>query len=256
MLPIIYIGSFPIPVYGTLIAVSYILGVFLIAKRSYVYEFTKSNVYICSVLAAAGMIAGAKLLYFFTVMPTYIKNWDIIRSSPFEAIYYAFSGYVFYGGLAGAAIMIYLYCIQMDLNFFKFMNVITPAIPFIHSIGRIGCFMGGCCYGIEYHGLFCVHFPYNEFITELNRVPRFPVQLFEAVSLFLLFIILYANSKHKYNDGFLPGIYLTAYGIIRFFTEFLRGDVSRGFFLSLSTSQWISFLAVISGVYLLYKKSR
>lgn len=250
MLPIIYIGSIPIPVYGTLIAFSYIIGTILISHHAKTYGYSKGNVYISSILAAIGMIVGAKLLYFITVIPVFIKNWDAVCSSPLYAIYYGFSGYVFYGGLLGAAIMIYLYCVQMDFKFLRFMNVITPAIPFIHSIGRIGCFMGGCCYGIEYHGLFSVHFPVNEYVTELSSVPRFPVQLLESFELFLLFLLFYIYSNHKYQDGFLFGLYLTSYGILRFFNEFLRGDVERGFLMNLSTSQWISIGTVLIGIYM------
>ncbi|MBD5135239.1 MAG: prolipoprotein diacylglyceryl transferase [Lachnospiraceae bacterium] len=248
MLPIINIGSFPIPVYGTLIAFSYIIGTILISFRANIYGYSKGNIYISSILAAIGMIVGAKLLHFITVIPVLIKNRDAVHSSLLYAIYYSFSGYVFYGGLLGAIIMIYLYCVQMDFKFLHFMNVITPAIPFIHSIGRIGCFMGGCCYGIEYHGFLSIHFPINEYVTELSNVPRFPIQLLEAAELFLLFIIFYIHSKYKYDDGFLFGTYLISYGILRFFNEFLRGDVERGFLLHMSTSQWISIMAVLIGI--------
>lgn len=255
MLPIIYIGSIPVPVYGTLIALSYIIGTVLISRRASLYGYTKGNIYIASILAAIGIIVGAKLLYFLTVLPTYIRHWNIVKKSIPYAIYYGFSGYVFYGGLAGDIFMIYLYCVQMDFSFFRFMNVITPAIPFIHSIGRIGCFMGGCCYGIEYNGIFSIHFPHNELINGLDSTGRFPIQLLESFALFALFILFYFHSNKIYPDGFLILLYLIAYGILRFFTEFLRADTERGVIFSLSTSQWISIFVVILGIFMLKRKA-
>ena len=75
---------------------------------------------------------------------------------------YLFGGLVFYGGLIGAFLGIFCYCKQYHLSYVPYMDVFAPLIPFVHGIGRIGCFCSGCCYGIEYYGPFAIQFPYNE----------------------------------------------------------------------------------------------
>lgn len=245
MLPIFYFENLQIPLYGTIIIIAYITGVFLTGHIAYVYNIKKRHVYIVSISCLAGLFVGAKIFYFFTQLPGYIKNFDIVSKNLYDAIYYGFSGYVFYGGLAGALFMIFLYCVRHDISFLRFTNVIVPVIPFIHSLGRIGCFFGGCCYGIYYDGIFCVHFPYNEFIPHLNAYPRFPVQLLESAALFTLFVIMYSHAKSVYSDGFMLKMYLCSYSCIRFMTEFLRGDTYRGIIFKFSTSQWISLIVII-----------
>ena len=122
---------------------------------------------------------------------------------------YLFGGLVFYGGLIGAFLGIFCYCKQYHLSYVPYMDVFAPLIPFVHGIGRIGCFCSGCCYGIEYHGPFAIQFPYNEAVPQLSQVPRFPVQLLEALMNFLLCGILFCLMKKKnLRNGRLMGIYL------------------------------------------------
>ena len=137
------------------------------------------------------------------------------------------------------------------MDVWKFGDAIAPAIPFFHVFGRIGCHLAGCCYGMEYHGPFAVTFPFNEFNTESAGVSRVPTQLMEVSFNFILFLVLYFYIKNKPKPGRPLGIYLVAYSIMRFSIEFFRGDVGRGGFLLLSTSQWISLALLPVGLMLI-----
>ena len=129
-----------------------------------------------------------------------------------------------------------------------------------HGFARIGCFLAGCCYGVECEFGFTAHG--NDLVPAVNDVSRFPVQLLESLGCFLIFfLILYLYRKGKLT-GRLLFVYLGVYAVLRFCDEFLRGDAIRGFIFGLSTSQFISiFMALISlGGLLLglrsYKKSQ
>lgn len=87
-------------------------------------------------------------------------------------------------------------------------------------------------------------------------IPRVPVQLIEAGFNFILFLVLYFYVKKKPRSGRALGIYVIAYSIARFSLEFLRGDVYRGGFLWLSTSQWISLLMIPLGIWLICGKHK
>lgn len=259
MQPFIYIGPLPLPTYGLITISGFIVGILVAISRSKTYNYPKDYVFFASLFAGIGLVGGAKLLYFLTSLPSFIRDYDLIAENNMDGLFvmqYLFGGFVFYGGFIGAFIMIKIFCKIYNLNFLKLINIITPAVPLIHGIGRIGCFFGGCCYGIEYHGFGAIHFKYNELTPELSLVPRFPVQLVESALNIILFVFLYIYSRKPRKDGSIMGIYLICYTIIRFSLEFLRGDKVRGFVLGISTSQWISLLLIPIGIYLLLRKDK
>lgn len=245
MQPYIYIGDLELPVYGIIIFISYIAGLFICSSLGKQYGINGKYILCSGTFAAAGLLIGAKVLYMATKLPSFIMDYDglISQYNISQKLSYLLGGYVFYGGLIGAVMGILIFCKAFGFDKGSMLNILTPLIPFAHSFGRIGCFFGGCCYGIEYHGFMAVSFPYNPLSPELNLVPRFPVQLAEAFLNFMLFIFLFIYTKKKAPAcGRSFGIYLVCYSIIRFFLEFLRGDIVRGMLLGLSTSQWISVI--------------
>ena len=153
----------------------------------------------------------------------------------------------FYGGLVGGVICFllgYFLIIKKrykEANFSNDILTIAPAcITLAHGIGRIGCFLAGCCYGIETDSFLGVKFPHLD-----HNV--YPTQLYEAFFLLLLTFVLYilAMKLHcKYNLC----IYLFSYGVFRFLLEFIRGDDRGAFFLSLSPSQLFSIIAIIVSI--------
>ena len=122
-----------------------------------------------------------------------------------------------------------------------YIDLTAAAIPLFHAWGRIGCFLGGCCFGIESSFGFVYHYSP---IAEANGVRRLPVALFEAVFNAALSAFLYACFRKKKYRGYLINIYLYAYPVWRFVIEFFRGDAYRGFLWILSTSQWVSLLLI------------
>ena len=151
-------------------------------------------------------------------------------------------GLVFYGGLYGALLGVGIHSKINEKDSREIFMYLTPAIPLFHIFGRIGCFLSGCCYGMESESMGIVH---------PNGVAYFPVQLVEACGDLIIFIIL-CVMKNKNKKYYLPlGVYLVLYGIMRFILEFFRGDEVRGFWGSLSTSQWISLVTIPFGIYCL-----
>jgi len=166
---------------------------------------------------------------------------------------------VFYGGLFGAILGVYFFCRARRIDTRTYLNAAACAYPMMHAFGRIGCTLDGCCYGIEYHGLFAITYnpaQINPGVSDhLADFSRFPVQPLEALLEFaicfmLIRMFLKYGSKHS-----LAAVYLFTYGIIRFLDEFLRGDVIRGFWGPFSTSQWIA-LACIAGTVIYYFANR
>ena len=183
----------------------------------------------------------------------------IIFAILFENIYEAISlkeqykwvwKMTFYGGLfGGVGGFLGTYFILRKKSTLRLGNilVIAPAsIVLAHAIGRIGCFLAGCCYGKPTDSWIGIEFP------GVGKV--IPTQLIESIFLFVLFgILLFLILKYKFKYGFL--IYIPAYAVFRFVIEFFRGD-ERGVAFALSPSQvWcIVLFAASIPLYFLLKK--
>lgn len=248
MYPTFYLLGREIGAYAALSLIGVLvagLTIYILNRNSTIRKDQLLHLFLISI---AGLFIGAHFLYGITQLPHII---DVLINkrdslSTIEDVYYLFAhgfgGMVFYGGLIGGLLAGYLYCGKLYLNTHEYMNALAPAIPLFHAFGRIGCFLSGCCYGIESEfGFIYTH----SLVEEANHVQRFPVQLLEVFLELILFIVL-SFLLIKYRNRFsLIRIYLFSYGMIRFFDEFLRGDLLRGMWGPFSTSQWISLLIII-----------
>lgn len=192
-------------------------------------------------IVAVGVLVGGHLLYGITNAYRLPELSDASNIKEFfNKLFIIFSGSVFYGGLFGGMIAGYAAIKAMKLDIKIYTDIMAFLAPLFHGIARIGCFLGGCCYGIECSFGFVAHG--NTIVPSLNDVSRFPVQLLESACNFILSIIIYSLYRKHKMQGRLFYVYLSSYAIIRFFDEFLRGDEIRGSLFGLSTSQFISVI--------------
>ncbi|MBE6600140.1 MAG: prolipoprotein diacylglyceryl transferase [Ruminococcaceae bacterium] len=246
-----------IPLYGIL----FFAGIFasaavalIICKKS---KISKFDIVSSGIYTMIGAIVGSKLLFILASWES-IVAYKIEYDVPISDLLISLikGGFVFYGGLIGGLLGLIIYTWQFKMKFSEFADIYAAVIPLGHAIGRVGCFFGGCCYGIPYNGLFSY-----TYTTETGGapvgVPLLPIQLIEAAALLLLFfalLIIFIKTDKKYLCVIT---YALSYSIIRFILEFFRGDAVRGKFLFLSTSQWISVLIVVFILgYFFYAKSK
>jgi phosphatidylglycerol---prolipoprotein diacylglyceryl transferase len=170
---------------------------------------------------------------------------SVIGAIVLESIYqngiskFRFSGFTFYGGLLSAILSFSIFCKFKKLNFLFLINVLAAPFTLAHGIGRIGCFLAGCCYGSPTNSPIGVIYPIDSIpYAEYGSKTLHPVQLYESILLFLLSFILF-----KCSFNLRGALYFTIYPMIRFFIEYFRGD-NRGvlFDFVLSPSQQISLL--------------
>jgi phosphatidylglycerol:prolipoprotein diacylglycerol transferase len=256
MLPHIVVLGRDIGMYTLMILCGiFSLGIYT-SKMAKIHKYDNIKIIIFLLVISTGVIAGSHLLYALVNYKNFmyvfinIKKIDTFEKA-LNALSYTLGGSVFYGGLIGGIIVAYI-CIRKDNEYKLFVDIVAVSIPLFHFWGRIGCFLGGCCYGIPGK----IGFTYlNSPIVKANGIKRFPVQLCEAFINLILFFILsnkYISEKFKGN---LLVLYLFIYSVARFFTELLRGDAYRGIWLYLSTSQWISILVFIVSSRILWGKN-
>lgn len=248
MYPFIEIFGLSIPMYGVLS----VIGLFLAGDVALLLSRRRGvDIYILiltAMLSGAGVLIGAHLLYAitrigdisaaFAAYSQYDSLWDFMKY-----LLNLSSGMVFYGGLYGGLLAGFIWVRHKGYPRADMCDVFAVTIPFFHMFGRVGCFFAGCCYGIE-----CDHGFSGRVLSDGSKesVVRLPVQLIEAGILFLLFAVLLVLFLTNRAKGRLLSIYLLSYGVIRFMTEFFRGDEIRGRFLLFTTSQWISLLAILA----------
>ena len=186
-----------------------------------------------------GILVGSHILYGITNIQHFdliFKCRDIKTLVGLLAI--LFGGSVFYGGLIGGGIagLVFIKIQKPDKVLYSdLMGIVTPLF---HGSARIGCFLGGCCYGIECRFGFVAQG--NELVPELNGVSRFPVQLVESICNFGICLLIWLLFRKNKLKGRLFFVYLMIYAVVRFLDEYLRGDAIRGFWGGMSTSQIIS----------------
>lgn len=146
-------------------------------------------------------------------------NWRYFARAPHELIAIWHGGLVWYGGFAGGLLGAWLYVRAKRLSFVRVMDQFLPFVAVGHALGRIGCFLNGCCYGKPTTSWCGVVFPGHP-----GRV--IPTQLIEAAGLLALFLVLRRLQRPDVlrGPGAIFGAYLIGYGLLRFGVEFLRGD--------------------------------
>lgn len=154
-------------------------------------------------------------------------------------------GAVFYGGLLGGAAGLLLMCRANHYEFLMFSDLFVTLLPVGHGIGRLGCYLNGCCYGRPFHGALAV-----AFVVDGVETTVFPTWFLETGFCFVLF--LYFQLAHQNNAvGNRTAIYCISYSIYRFHIEWMRGDEVRGQIGFLSSSQVISLCVLLLGFFVL-----
>jgi phosphatidylglycerol:prolipoprotein diacylglycerol transferase len=241
------IGSFSLPAYGFLVSVGVLTGIWVSVRNSQKEGIDPDNAWNLGIFVVICGMLGAKILYIAVDWSEYARNpGEIFSLATLQA------GGVFSGGLLGAFLAAAWFVRKHHMPALRTCDAFSPGLALGHSIGRIGCFAAGCCYGKPTHHFWGVTF-HNPLAASLVGTPLNealePTQLFESALELTLFFVLSGLLKRKKFDGQVFGAYLFLYGMARYFLEFLRGDPGRGeVFGGLMTgTQFISLCLVCAG---------
>lgn len=244
-----------IPIYGLLGVIGFALGILYLLFACRYTKKSFNDEFLVLIWGAILAMVGAKLLYLLVEIGNFVEDIKAFPNQTWEIIkIYISGGFVFYGGLLGGLLGIYLASKFFKYNVEEQMNRLIPVMAVVHGFGRLGCHVVGCCYGCEYDGPIAIHYTASN--TAPNGVGLFPVQFIESMcefALFVFFLVAVILKARKLQDRFIY-IYLYAYSVIRFVLEFFRGDTYRGFLFGVSTSQWISIGIWICTSYVLIRK--
>ena len=251
---LIQIGSFYLPTYGVILAIAYLVGIWMLRRKARDEGLPEQRIFDFSLYVLAAAILGAKALLV-------IVEWKHYASNPRSLVEVLRSGGVFYGGLIAATTVGIWYMKKHRLPAWKIADMGAPSIALGEAIGRWGCFAAGCCYGKPTDGALGVRFtdPFaHDAVGTPLGVPLHPTQIYLSLNAFLIFLILQWAYKRRTFDGEVFWLYILLYAITRGLIENFRGDSVRGFLIPgvLSTSQFIGLIAAAAAVGMLVFLSR
>lgn len=125
------------------------------------------------------------------------------------------SGRTIVGGLIGGTLSVWWIKRKLRIKR-RIGNAIAPAAALGIAIGRIGCLLRGCCFGITTDTGWGVDFG--------DGILRYPTQLFESVFMLILFVVLLLLLKNKPKEGALFTLFIVTYFFFRFWIEFVRSE--------------------------------
>jgi phosphatidylglycerol---prolipoprotein diacylglyceryl transferase len=242
---LISIGPLTVHTYGTLIAVGFLVGLFIATRTGRQQGIDAQKIMDMGFLLIISGVAGSRITYI-------LMNFSEYSSHPLNMLKLWEGGLVFSGGLLAAIITMTFYLRHHKLDFWRVGDVWAPALAIGQAIGRIGCFMAGCCYGKETHGFCGVVFTNPKSIAPLN-IPLHPTQLYDSLSNFIIFAILMILSARKKFQGQVLLWFLIMHSTARLLIEKFRGD-DRGIFpgTNLTVTQFLAIVILISAISALF----
>ena len=246
-------GGLTIYSYGVLLAAAYLLGLQFALMRARSRGLHGQQVMDLGIWIIISALVGAKLLLL-------IVDFEQFTSNPRDLLSLARSGGVFYGGLIAAVVVALTYLRRHHMPLWTTTDVFAPGIALGHIVGRLGCFLAGCCFGKSATVPWAITFTDPAALANVGTplgVPLHPTQLFEAGAEAQILIFLLAFERRgRAFPGRTFWTYLLLYGVSRFVIEFYRGDPRGMVFDTLSTSQFVSVVLVPLSIVMLFLLSR
>ncbi len=243
---LVQLGPLPIHTYGFLIALGFIVATQVMqfnAKRSGIDADKIQDLIFFGLVI--GFI-GARFVFVLTRFSYFMDN-------PLDIFKVWEGGLVFYGGPLFTIPFIVWFARKHKFPIWKTLDCLTPGLVVAHAFGRLGCLAAGCCYGRPTGTDYGIVLNSELVDPALRGIHLHPTQIYESVSLFILFAGLMVLFKRRRFDGQVALVYLMTYPIIRSIIEIYRGDTIRGFVIDgiLSTSQFISVLVLVGSSFVL-----
>lgn len=245
-------GTITIYSYGFFIACGAIAGFAYTAYQAKKqFDVKMETVQMLIILIIIAAVVGGKFFMIFEDPKLYL-------SEPSRLFKNFSTGFVFYGSLIFAIPTMLLFFRRHKLPTLAMLDIMAGTACLVHALGRIGCFMAGCCFGTPHDGLFAVTFTDPNCVAEPLHTPLHPTQLYSSTAIFTILVIILFVSRRKQFDGQLFMLYLMLYAIARSILELFRGDLARGFLIEnvLSTSQFISILIFSTALFFYIKLAR
>jgi phosphatidylglycerol:prolipoprotein diacylglycerol transferase len=260
MHPVLFkVGWFSVYSFGFMLAVSFLVGIYLSAHRAKRLGVNPQHILDLSVYIIISGVVGSRLLYVAFHLHEY--------ENPIDVFALWQGGATLYGGFLLAVVAGYVFSKRRKIGFFLLGDIIAPAIALGVMLTRVGCFLSGCCYGAQTSCPLGVVFPPDSPAGAYARrlaaeqgaeiVHLHPSQLYDSFLGLVTVVLLLSLRGKLVKRGATFGLLLLCYGAFRFGVDFFRfyeENMRLGDHFNLN--QVVSAVFVVVGILLLTRKTR
>jgi len=219
-------------IYHLVVSSAATLGALWFIRRAERLDMSRVMAIDIAMVALAAGFLGARLMHIFYEEPTYYLE------RPLRALEFWYGGFVYLGGLAGALVGTAFFCDWKRESFWSWADLAAPPAALAYALGRLGCFLNGCCYG-RYCDLPWAAFSHGEF--------RHPTQLYAALwEGGVAYLLTRLDPRFK-KPGTLVGLWFVLHGFGRLLMESLRDDPRGPLLLGQTIGVWLSLVLVAAG---------
>jgi phosphatidylglycerol:prolipoprotein diacylglycerol transferase len=266
-LPRVFPSGLPVRGYGVMVLAGAATGVLMATYRAQRAGIDRELIWSMAFWLFIGGMIGGRAFYV-------IEYWhdrfhaDSFRETLLRVLNFPEGGLVVYGALFGGVIAVLFFIRKHSLPALATFDLIAPSMMIGLALGRIGCFLNGCCYGGPTSLPWAVRFPSGSppFADQADKgllatgsassLPIHPAQLYSAITAALIGWVLWSYYPLRRRDGQVVGLMLALYPISRFLEEIIRTDEPAVFGTGLSISQNISLAVFVTGIGLLFYLSK
>lgn len=239
-------GNFSIRWYGLLFAMGFLVG-----QQIMMYIYKTENKPLADIESLMmyivfSTVIGARLGHCLFYEP------DYYLAHPLDILKVWEGGLASHGATVAILLAVWLYSRKHpDQGYLWVLDRLVITIAFGGALIRLGNLMNSEIIGKA------TTVPWAFIFTSVDNLPRHPAQLYESISCFLLFGLLfwiYSRYKEKLPEGRIFGLFVVILFGLRFFYEFLKeNQVAFEDGLVLNMGQSLSIPLVLAGLWVLYR---
>jgi len=209
-----------------MMAVAFLFGTWLALQEARRLHLDEDKVVSVILVALVCGVLGARMLYVLEHVAEFRREWGSVL-----ALWQG--GLTLYGGMVAGVFGGLLMARRLQLPLWITADALAPSLAIGGAIGRVGCFLNGCCYGRPTHLPWGVTFPPDSFAgLDFGNAKIHPSQLYFSLAGLVLFGITWALRRRMGAAGTLFWFSLMLYGLVRIPLDFTRAYEPETAFLS------------------------
>jgi len=206
------IGGLEIRWYGIMVVLALIAVILIASREAKRVGIAAEVIYSLAIWAVVSGLIVSRLIHI-------IDQWGYYMAHPRQII--AFEGLTIYGAILGALIAVIIYCWVKKLSFWRLGDIIAPGAVVGQTIGRVGCILNGCCYGLPTNLPWSVTYTSPDSYAPVG-IAVHPTQFYLLIWNLIVFAVLWILRKRLKPVGSLCLLYLALYALGDFGIRFLR----------------------------------
>ncbi len=254
------IGPIEVRWYGIMVALAVLTVVLWVlrevrkgANLSYDTVFTAAVIGIPSAIIFSRLLHVIDNIVVAKLHPELALSGVVIDYTQYPGQIIGASGLTIYGAVLGAALAVWIYSKFSKFQFGYFADLVAPGIILAQAVGRVGCTLNGCCYGLTTSLPWGIAYTHPDSLAPLG-VAVHPTQIYEIIFNLLAFGLLLKLRGRLKPDGSLFLVYLSLYSLWRFGIGFLREGTP--FIFGLPQAQVIALIVLAIAIPILAMKTR